>query len=142
MSLAEIHSAIPHREPMLLLDEILEQTENHIVCKKSFHPNEFFFQGHYPRRPLVPGVILCESALQAGAVLLANLVESGEGMPVATRMNEVKFKRMVRPGETVIVDVSLDERLAGAFFMSAKVTCDDKVAVRLQFACTITQIDP
>ncbi len=57
-------------------------------------------------------------------------------MPVATRMNDVRFKRMVRPGETIRMEVELTERLADAFFLKAKVTVDGKVAVRFEFACT------
>ncbi|MCA9203445.1 MAG: beta-hydroxyacyl-ACP dehydratase, partial [Planctomycetales bacterium] len=65
MSRAEIEAAIPHRPPMLLIDEIVERDERHIVCRKTFHADEFFFQGHYPDYPLVPGVILCEASMQA-----------------------------------------------------------------------------
>ncbi|HEV3022943.1 MAG TPA: hypothetical protein VGX76_10760, partial [Pirellulales bacterium] len=59
------------------------------------------------------------------------------GLPVATRMNDVRFKRMVRPGETIEIEVDLVERLADAFFLKAKVTCKEKVAVRFEFACTL-----
>lgn len=135
-----IQAAIPHRPPMLLVDEVVEQDESRIVCRKTFRPDEFFFQGHYPRHPLVPGVILCESAMQAGAVLLAKFVQGTEGVPVATRLNEVKFKRMIRPGETIQIEVTLQERLADAFFMQARVTCDGKLAVRFDFACTIAKM--
>lgn len=139
MSLAEIHAAIPHRGPMLLVDEIVTRTDEHIVCRKTFRPDEFFFQGHYPEYPLVPGVILCESAMQAGAILLSRLL-SGQGVPVATRLNDVKFKKMVRPGDTIELDVVLDERLADAFYLTAKVTAAGKLAVRLQFACTLADV--
>jgi 3-hydroxyacyl-[acyl-carrier-protein] dehydratase len=71
MSREQILAAIPHRPPMLLLDEVVEWEHERIVCQKTFHPEEFFFQGHYPEFPLVPGVILCEAAMQAGAVLLS-----------------------------------------------------------------------
>ncbi len=140
MNQEQIQAAIPHRPPMLLVDEVVEQDESRIVCRKTFRPDEFFFQGHYPGYPLVPGVILCESAMQAGAVLLAKFVQGTEGVPVATRLNEVKFKRMIRPGETIQIEVTLQERLADAFFMQAKVTCDGKLAVRFDFACTIAKM--
>ena len=141
MSLEKIEAAIPHRKPMLLLDEIVQQGEDRMVCRKSFHEDEFFFRGHYPEMPIVPGVILCECSMQAGAVLLSTfLSEAGSGVPVATRMNNVKFKRMVRPGETIEIEVTLTERMADAFFLSAKVTCDGKVAVRFDFACTIASV--
>jgi 3-hydroxyacyl-[acyl-carrier-protein] dehydratase len=136
MSLAEIQAAIPHRPPMLLLDEIVEREENRIVCRKTFTGDEWFLQGHYPGFPLVPGVILCEAAMQAGAVLLSQFAASG--IPVATRMNDVRFRDMVRPGETVEIEAYLEERLANAFFMKAKVLREGKQVMRLEFACTTT----
>ena len=75
--------------------------------------------------------------MQAGAVLLSKIVTVANGtVPVATRLNDVKFKRMVRPGETIEIEVSLTERLAEAFFLRAKVTCGGQVAVRFDFAVT------
>jgi 3-hydroxyacyl-[acyl-carrier-protein] dehydratase len=138
MSRQQILDAIPHRPPMLLVDDIVEWETEHIVCKKTFTSDEFFFQGHYPDFPLVPGVILCEAAMQAGAVLLSKHV-TGDGVPVAGRLNDVKFKRMVRPGDTILLDVTLDERMGDAFFLSAKVTCDGKPAVTLNFAVTVAK---
>jgi len=125
---------------MLLIDEIAEQTDDRIVCRKTFREDEFFFQGHYPGQPIVPGVILCEGSMQAGAILLSKLLQEGEGVPVATRMNDVKFKRIVRPGETIEIEVTLRERMANAFFLQAKVTCEGKVAVRFEFACTMAKM--
>jgi len=136
MSRQEILDAIPHRDPFLLIDDIVEQTESRIVGVKRFTGEEYFFAGHYPGFPLVPGVLLCEAAMQCGAVLLSRQLSGAEGkVPVATRMNDVRFKRIVRPGETIRIEVELTERLADAFFMKAKVTVDDTVAVRFEFAC-------
>jgi 3-hydroxyacyl-[acyl-carrier-protein] dehydratase len=142
MSLAEIHAAIPHREPFLLLDEIVERDERRIVCRKAFRGDEYFYAGHYPGQPITPGVLLCEAAMQAGAVLLSGQVNGGAGrVPVATRMNEVRFKRIVKPGETIEIEVELNERLADAFFLTGKVTCGGKLAARLEFACTLAPAD-
>ena len=74
MSLSAIEEAIPHRAPFLLLDEIVEREDNRIVCQKTLRGDEFWFAGHYPEYPLMPGVLLCEAAMQAGAVLLSRLV--------------------------------------------------------------------
>lgn len=137
----EIESAIPHRPPMLLVDEIVAREEKRIVCRKTFRADEFFFQGHYPGKPIVPGVVLCEASMQAGAILLSSQLEGVQGVPVATRLDEVKFKRVVQPGETIEMEVTLNERLQNAFFLSAKVTCQGKLAARLDFACTITTVD-
>ena len=138
MSREQILAAIPHRPPMLLLDEVSEWEAERIVCQKTFHPEEFFFQGHYPNFPLVPGVILCEAAMQAGAVLLSKHAQ-GEGVPVVGRLNDVKFKRMIRPGETVQIEAMLEERMADAFFLSAKVTCEGKLAASLSFVVTLAK---
>lgn len=139
MSLAEIHAAIPHREPFLLIDEIVSRNEWVIHCRKTFTGREYFYAGHYPQFPLTPGVLLCEAGLQAGAVLLAKQAGAEPGkVPVATRIDGVKFKRIVKPGETIDVEVELVERMADAFFMKAKVTCGGQVAARFEFACTLT----
>jgi 3-hydroxyacyl-[acyl-carrier-protein] dehydratase len=140
MSLDYIKAAIPHREPFLLVDEIVEQSEKRILCRKRFTGDEFWYRGHYPEFPLTPGVILCEAAMQAGAVLLSKFVSDAQGgVPVVTRMNNVKFKAMVCPGDTVELEVELVERMADAFYMNAKVTVDGKTAVTFDFACKMAQ---
>jgi len=137
MSRQRIYDAIPHRYPFLLVDEIVEWTDSRIECTKTFTGREDFFAGHYPGHPLVPGVLLCEAAMQCGAILLSrHLSETPGRVPVATRINDVRFKRMVRPGDTIHMKVELTDQLSGAFFLKAKVTVDGKVAVRFEFACT------
>jgi 3-hydroxyacyl-[acyl-carrier-protein] dehydratase len=139
MSLEAIQAAIPHREPFLLLDEIVEQDDTRIVCRKRFAGDEFWYRGHYPHFPITPGVLLCEAAMQAGAVLLAkHAAAEPDSIPVATRANNVQFKQMVRPGDTIEIEVELVERLSTAFFMKARVTTGGKVACRFEFACTLT----
>ncbi|HEX4128541.1 MAG TPA: 3-hydroxyacyl-ACP dehydratase FabZ family protein [Pirellulales bacterium] len=138
MSRDQILAAIPHRPPFLFLDEIVSWNDQRIVCRKTFTGDEHFYAGHYPGHPLTPGVILCEAAMQAGAVLLSRYVgEAAKGVPVATRMNDVRFKHMIRPGDTIEIEAEFVERLADAFFMKAKVSCAGKVAVRLEFACAL-----
>ncbi|MEL6898766.1 MAG: 3-hydroxyacyl-ACP dehydratase FabZ family protein, partial [Planctomycetota bacterium] len=123
MTLEKIEATIPHRPPMRLLDEIVLQEEGHIVCRRTFSTDDFYVQGHFPGNPIVPGVIQCECCLQAGAILAAAMADDDlkDATPVATRMDNVKFKRIVRPGDTVDIDVKMNEALGGAFFMTGKV---------------------
>ena len=136
-SLEQIHAAIPHRAPMLLVDEIVSHSDKEIVCRKSFSGDEYFFQGHYPEQPIVPGVILCESTVQAGAVLLSQLTAGTDGVPVLTRMSDVKFKKIIKPGDTIELNVKLDEVVSNAYYLTGIAKCDGKVAARLGFTCSI-----
>ncbi len=124
---------------MLLIDAIVSQTPSEIICRKTFRDQEFFFQGHYPDFPLVPGVILCECGAQTGAVLLAPLVPPEGSIPVLTKLDNVRFKKMVRPGDTIEITVTLDEHLSGAWFMTAKINCAGKSVARFNFVCTATK---
>jgi 3-hydroxyacyl-[acyl-carrier-protein] dehydratase len=138
MTVREIEAAIPHRLPMRLLDEIVSIDEQRIVCRKTFSSDDFFVQGHFPDYPIVPGVIQCECCLQAGAILLSRHTPTGNGVvPVATRMDGVKFKKMVRPGDTIEVDVTLNDRVGSAFYLTGKVLLGGKIAARLDFACSV-----
>ncbi len=140
MSLQEIHDAIPHRAPFLLVDEIVERSEGRIVCRKTFQADEWFFAGHYPAFPITPGVLLCEAAMQAGAILLSqNETLPDGGVPVAASLNNVRFRRMVRPGDTIEIEVTQTNRISKAWFLSARVMCDGKLAARLDFVCAIAQ---
>ena len=136
-SFKAIEAAIPHRPPMLLVDEIVEQSEKHIVCRKTFSESDFFVQGHFPGFALVPGVILCECCLQSGAILLSQFTPQKNVVPVATRLDGVKFKRMIRPDDTILIEVTLNEVVSTAYFMTGKVMLDGKVAARLDFACSV-----
>jgi 3-hydroxyacyl-[acyl-carrier-protein] dehydratase len=140
MSLDRIKSAIPHREPFLLVDDIVEQSDARIVCRKRFTGDEFWYRGHYPAFPITPGVLLIEAAMQAGAVLLAKHAKQSEGsVPVATRINNVKFKTMVRPGDTITMEVDLVEEMGGAYFLNAMVSVGDKTAATFDFACKMAE---
>ena len=143
MTAQQIEKMIPHRPPMRLIDEVVSQDESTIVCKKTFSADDFFVQGHFPDYPLVPGVIQCECCLQAGAVLLSRYAANDpnadpNAVPVATRMDSVKFKRMVRPGDTVEIHVTLNEQLSNAYFLTGKMLLDGKLTARLNFACSLT----
>jgi len=137
----QICELIPHRDPFLWLDEVVDVSETTIHARKLVSPELDVFRGHYPGQPVLPGVLLCEAAMQAGAVLIARQL-AGEipagHVPVATRINNVKFRHMVRPGDILDIQVTFTERLGQAYFMTAKVAVSGKTAAQLEFACTVT----
>ena len=136
MTREEIEQLIPHRDPFLWLDEIVELTGTRIHARKLLTPDLPVFTGHYPSFPVFPGVLQLEAAMQAGAVLIAKTATMPPGkVPVATRINNVQFRRMVRPGETLDIEVELTERVSNAFFLTGKVSVGGQVTVRLEFAC-------
>ncbi len=141
MSLEAIHAAIPHRAPMLLVDQIIDQTDETIVCQKTFAADEFFFQGHYPDQPIVPGVILCEATVQSGAILLSGKMANAKGVPVLTRMTDVKFKNMVKPGDTIEMSVKIDDVVSTAFYLTGTAKVNGKTAARLSFTCTVAETE-
>jgi 3-hydroxyacyl-[acyl-carrier-protein] dehydratase len=131
---------IPHRPPFLLLDEVLDRTEDRVIARRTLRPDEYFFQGHYPGRPIMPGVLMCEMALQAGAYLMgcrdrSNLV----GIPVATRLNQVRLKRMVHPGDTLEVEVHHQSQLGARHDMRAVIRRDGKTVCTLEFAVSLVE---
>lgn len=137
MNKAEIEQCIPHRDPFLWLDEVTEISSSRIVARKHLSENLPVFQGHYPNFPVFPGVLQCESCFQAGAVLISRLVPTGtDEVPVVTRVNNVQFRRMLRPGETIEIEVELTERVSNAFYLKGRVSVDGKVSARLEFVCT------
>ena len=139
----EIEACIPHRDPFLWIDEVVEISDQRIVARKHVPADLDVFTGHYPHFPVLPGVLQCEAAFQAGAILIARLGVVGDGkVPVVTRLNNTKFRNMVRPGDTLDIEAELTEQLANAFFLTAKVSVVGKTTVRLEFACAAADPAP
>jgi len=133
-----IEERIPHRPPFLWLDRVLELSDTSIVAEKEISADLEVFDGHYPDYPLMPGVLLCEAVFQAGALLIGEMVK-GElsGVPVLTRILGAKFKREVRPGNTIEIRAALKEKLGPAWFLKGSVRVGGKVAVQVEFACAL-----
>jgi 3-hydroxyacyl-[acyl-carrier-protein] dehydratase len=133
-----IHDAIPHRPPFLLVDEVIAIDGNTIRTRKKVDPADPVFKGHFPDYPLLPGVLVCEAIVQSGAILIAQLPGGNmTGMiPALTRLSNAKFKQMVRPGDVLDMEVRLKEKLANAYFMEGSAKANGKTAVTLEFACT------
>ena len=137
-----IETRIPHRPPFLWLDRVLALEANSVTAEKRIPEDLPLFAGHYPDHPLMPGVLLCEAVVQAGALLLSERLraEGGPGaaetaVPVLTRIFGAKFKREIHPGDVLEIRAELTEKMASAWLMKGSVKVAGKVAVQVEFSC-------
>jgi len=140
-SFAEITSLIPHRAPFLWVDTIISFADDTIVTEKTIPTDLDIFAGHYPGNPIMPGVLLCEAIFQSSALLMGKMgaVKNADSsaLPVLTRINSAKFKRSVHPGDTVRIQVKMSETISAVSFFKGKMTVRGKIAVQVDFACTM-----
>lgn len=107
MDIKEIMEIIPHRYPFLLIDKVIKIEENKITAIKNVTANEYYFQGHFPTEPVMPGVLIIESLAQAGAVALLSKDEFKGKIAYFAGINNAKFRRKVFPGDTLRLEVEL-----------------------------------
>ena len=107
MDIKEIMNIIPHRYPFLLIDKVIKIEENKITAIKNVTANEYYFQGHFPTEPVMPGVLIIESLAQAGAVALLSKDEFKGKIAYFAGINNAKFRRKVVPGDTLRLEVEL-----------------------------------
>lgn len=124
-----ITEVIPHRYPFLLIDKILEVTpKTHCIGQKNVTHNDFFFQGHYPNYPVMPGVLIVEALAQLGAYLLL-LDEDFRGkLPLFRGIDNAKFKRQVVPGDILQLEVTLVKQRGNIGIAKAKASVDGETA--------------
>ena len=127
---------IPHRPPFLFVDEIVSEDENGLVAKRTWRADEGFYKGHYPGAPITPGVLLCESVFQTGALFLSrHLAKQGTpGVPLLARIGDVRFRNPVFPGETTLIEVKQKESLGGFVMMTGSVKSGEKRVLTVDFA--------
>ena len=106
----DIENIIPHSEPFILVDEVLEMVQGQkITALKYVKPEEYYFKGHFPNNPVMPGVLLVESIAQAGAIAVLSLPEFRGKMVLFAGIDKARFKRVVKPGDTLKIEVEISE---------------------------------
>lgn len=132
-----IAEMISVRPPYLWLDEVTLLESTRIRAIKRIDPDLPLFQGHYVGFPLFPGALQCEACFQASNVLLTKILpENPETLPVIARVRNVKFKRMVRPGDLLEIDVAIEDRVGKAIYMNGTCRVEGEVTASLQFVAT------
>lgn len=139
MDINKIRSLLPHRFPFLLVDKVIEIGSKHIVGVKSVSGNEPFFQGHFPQEPVMPGVLIVEAMAQTGGLLVLNTVEEPERYSTYfMKIDNVKFRQKVVPGDTLVFHLSLmSEMRRGCAYMKGYAFVGEKIVTEAEFMAQI-----
>ena len=136
MTKDQIMQILPHRDPMLLIEDASLDGEWG-VGHYQVRGDEWFLQGHFPGKPIVPGVILCEMLAQSACVLLKDLLEPGK-LPVYNGLDQVKFRSPVLPGDLVTTRCKIKRAKHPFYFAEGSVLVGDRVCVTANFSFAIT----
>ena len=133
---------MPQREPFLFVDRVVAVTDNSIKTEKQVKADEPFFAGHFPGRPIMPGVLICEAVFQSSSILMsrrAGVPSNDERIPLITRISNVKLKRVVLPGDLMEVEVKLKEIVGQAAYMAGKVKVGEKIVLTVEFTAMLVK---
>ena len=144
MDIHEILKQLPHRYPFLLVDRVLElEKGKRIQALKNVTINEPFFGGHFPHRPVMPGVLMLEAMAQAAALLAFDAVDKtpdDKTVYYFAGIDGARFKRPVEPGDQLIMDVTLDRMKAGIFKFTGVTRVQGDIVCQAELMCTMRTI--
>lgn len=140
LDIREILSVLPHRYPFLLVDRILEvEPGKRVVGLKNITVNEPQFSGHFPERPIMPGVLITEALAQVGAVLMLQTPENKNKLALLTGIDNFRFRQMVQPGDQLVMEVEV-LKVRGAFGkVAARATVDGKLVTEGELLFSIVE---
>ncbi len=142
MDRSAIERAIPHRDPYLFVDRVLERTGDSVTAEWDVAIDLPALRGHYPGNPVLPGALISEFTFQCAAILFSTPGESATvttSIPVLTKIEDARFRKMVAPGETLRAVVETIERIGNARFMKALVTSNGDTVARLRFTVALVE---
>lgn len=144
MDIHQILKQLPHRYPILLVDRVLEiEKGKRIRALKNVSINEPFFEGHFPHRPVMPGVLMLEALAQAAALLAFDTLGTAPDDKTVyyfAGIDGARFKRPVEPGDQLILEVELDRMKAGIFKFKARAKVGEDIATEAELMCTMRSI--
>lgn len=144
MDIHQVLRKLPHRYPILLVDRVIEIEKGvRIKALKNVSVNEPFFVGHFPRRPVMPGVLMLEALAQAAAILSFETMgkEPDDGsVYYFAGIDSARFKRPVEPGDQLLLEVELSRAKAGIYKFAARATVAGELAVEAELMCTMRQV--
>lgn len=141
----EIQNLLPHRYPFLLVDRVLEYEKHKtLVAIKNVSINEPFFQGHFPQKPVMPGVLILEALAQATGLLAFSSLEKGaerDSLYYLVGIDKARFKRPVGPGDQLRLSVETIKVKRGIWVFNARASVDDESVASAEIMCTERKID-
>jgi len=138
LSLEEIKAILPHREPFLLVDEVLDYTPmKGGIGIKHVLADEYYFKGHFPGHPVMPGVLITESLAQMGAIVLLSDPQYRGKIAYFTGIEKARFRRKVVPGDTLRLDVEITKMRGRFGFGTAVATVEGEIACEAQFSFVV-----
>lgn len=144
MDIHEILKKLPHRYPFLMVDRVLELDKGkRIRALKNVTINEPYFAGHFPYRPVMPGVLMLEALAQAAAILAFDALDMApddKSVYYFAGIDGARFKRPVEPGDQLLLDVTMGRMKAGIFKFGARALVGDKLAVSAELTCAVRAI--
>ncbi|HYE70297.1 MAG TPA: 3-hydroxyacyl-ACP dehydratase FabZ [Aquabacterium sp.] len=144
LDIHKILKKLPHRYPILLVDRVTEFERNaRIVALKNVTINEPFFMGHFPHRPVMPGVMILEALAQTAALLSFESMEQEPGNDTVVYfvgIDGARFKRVVEPGDQLVLEATLERAKAGIYKYKVRATVDGEIAAEAELMCTMRKI--
>lgn len=144
MDIYQILKKLPHRYPILLVDRVLElESGKRIRALKNVSVNEPYFVGHFPYRPVMPGVLMVEALAQAAALLAfetLGIEPDDKSVFYFAGIDNVRFKRPVEPGDQLMLDVTLERAKAGIYKFSGQARVGEAIAVEADLLCTMRSV--